>query len=169
MASGDMRAEPLTEAHRATLKAACAEDADIWQLYMADFGPEGFDASFDGLLARPTPVFALFQGDRLVGMSTYLNIDEEPGMLEIGTTYLRPDVRGTGLNRRIKDMMIRHALDCGYSTICFRVDARNQRSQAAVLKLGAAQVRIDAKDRTTWTGHVRDTIVFHLDARTWQG
>lgn len=159
---------PLIEAHGDALRAACAEDRDIWQLYFSDFGPGGFDASFDGLLARTTPTFALFDGDRLVGMSSYLNIDEEPQTLEIGTTYLRPDVRGTGLNRRIKDLMIRRALECGYPRILFRVDVRNQRSQAAVRKLGALPYRIDVRDRTTWTGHVRDTALFLLDARTWR-
>ena len=35
-------------------------------------------------------------------------------VLEIGGTYYRPHFRGTGFNRRVKDMMLRRAFDCGF-------------------------------------------------------
>ena len=53
MAEGDLRLELLTEAHRADLKAACAEDLEIWPIYAISYDPDHFDASFDALLARP--------------------------------------------------------------------------------------------------------------------
>ena len=48
MAAGDVRLEPLAEAHRAALKAACAEDPEIWPIYAISYDPDHFDASFDG-------------------------------------------------------------------------------------------------------------------------
>ena len=39
-------------------------------------------------------------------MSSYLGIDEGRQVLEIGGTYYRPKFRGTGFNRRVKDMML---------------------------------------------------------------
>lgn len=168
MAGDGVRAEPLSEEHREALKAACSEDPDIWSIYSLDFGPEGFDQNFDRMAALGWVGFALFEGDEFVGMSNYLNIDESRGVLEIGGTYYRPKFRGTGFNRRIKDMMLRRAFDCGYRRVEFRVDARNERSQAAMAKLGAVREGVMRADRITWTGHVRDTVLFSILKDEWR-
>jgi RimJ/RimL family protein N-acetyltransferase len=115
MTGQDCRAEPLTEAHRDLLREACAEDPDIWEIYYVSYAPEHFDASFDALLQRPWVPFALFDDERFVGMSCFLNIDDSRQTLEIGSTYYRPSRRGVGFNRRCKDMMLRHAFDRGVS------------------------------------------------------
>jgi RimJ/RimL family protein N-acetyltransferase len=168
MADGDIRLEPLAEAHRAALKAACAEDSEIWPIYSVSYDPDHFDESFDKLLARPNVSgFALFLADRLVGISCFLGIDAERQVVEIGNTYYVPDVRGTGFNRRVKDLMLRRAFGCGFRRVEFRVDARNARSQAAVTKLGATREGVLRADRITWTGHVRDTVLFSILAGEW--
>ena len=162
------RAEPFTEAHRQALKAACAEDGDIWQLYANNFGPDGFDASIDLYVQNPrNRTFVLFDGDELAGMSSLLGIDEGRQVLEIGGTYYRSKFRGTGFNRRIKDMMLARAFDCGIRRVEFRVDIRNIRSQAAMKKLGAVREGVLRADRITWTGHVRDTVLFAILKDEW--
>ena len=161
-------AEQFCEDHRSDLKAACAEDGEIWQLYATDFGPGGFDASLDALLARgDCRTFVLFDGAQLAGMSSFIGIDSERGVLEIGATYYRPHLRGTGLNRRVKAMMIARAFDEGFRRIEFRVDRRNRRSQAAMRKLGAVREGVLRADRITWTGHVRDTVLFAILKGGW--
>jgi RimJ/RimL family protein N-acetyltransferase len=167
--SGDgVRAELLSESHHAALKAACAEDSDIWQIYSLDFGPAGFDRNIARIAELGWKTFALFEADELVGMSSFLNIDPPRGVLEIGGTYYRPSFRGTGINRRIKDMMIGRAIDAGYRRIEFRVDARNQRSQAAMAKLDAVREGVMRADRLTWTGHLRDTVLFSILRDEWR-
>jgi len=163
-----VRGELFAERHRDALRAACAEDSGIWAIYSVDFGPEGFDRSIDffsGNLSNRT--FVLFEGDALVGMSSFLGIDESRQALEIGCTYYRPAWRGNGFNRRAKDMMLRRAFDCGARRVEFRVDARNARSQAAMAKLGAVREGVLRADRITWTGHVRDTVLFSILASEW--
>lgn len=168
MTGDGVLAEAWTEAHREPLKAACAEDLAIWELYATNYGPDGFDASFDKVMGLPWVRFAIYDdADELVGMSCFLNIEESRGVLEIGNTYYRPKYRGTGINRRIKDMMMRRAFDCGYRRIEYRVDARNQRSQAAMTKLGAVREGVMRADRITWTGHVRDTVLFSILKSEW--
>jgi RimJ/RimL family protein N-acetyltransferase len=170
MADGDTRLEPLAEAHRTALKAACAEDLDIWPIYALSYDPDHFDASFDRLLTRPDgQAFAIFSGDTLVGMSAYIGIDAPRGVLEIGNTYYVPRMRGTGFNRRVKDLMIGRAIGCGFRRIEFRVDRRNARSQAAMAKIGAVREGIIRAERITWTGHVRDTVLFSILAGEWGG
>ena len=163
-----VRGEPFGEAHRDALRAACAEDAEIWAIYSKDFGPEGFDESIDFFARHPNNrSFVLFEGDELVGMSSFLGIDEGRQVLEIGCTYYRPAWRGTGFNRRVKGMMLGRAFDCGVRRVEFRVDARNGRSQAAMAKLGAVREGVLRADRITWTGHVRDTVLFSILASEW--
>jgi RimJ/RimL family protein N-acetyltransferase len=168
MAADDLRLEPMAEAHRAALKAACAEDRDIWRIYATSYDPEHFDASFDLIRSRPSwRCFSIFLGDRLAGMSCYIGIDPERGALEIGNTYYVPELRGTGLNRRVKDLMLARAFGCGFRRVEFRVDARNARSQAAMAKIGGVREGVIRQDRITWTGHVRDTVLFSILADEW--
>ena len=169
MTGDGCRAELFTEEWHEPLKAACAEDSEIWQIYANDFGPDGFEGSI--ALYRSTDrnrTFVLFEGDELAGMSSFLGIDEGRGVLEIGGTYYRPKFRGTGINRRIKDMMMRRAFDCGFRRIEFRVDERNKRSQAAMTKLGAVREGVMRADRITWNGHVRDTVLFSILKDDWR-
>ena len=162
------RAELFSDRHREALKAACAEDFEIWAIYANNFGPEGFDRSIDFYTSSPrNRTFVLFEGDELAGMSSYLGIDGARQCLEIGGTYYRPHLRGTGFNRRVKDMMLRRAFDCGIRRVEFRVDNRNQRSQAAMKKLGAVREGLLRADRITWNGHVRDTVLFAILKDEW--
>jgi RimJ/RimL family protein N-acetyltransferase len=163
MIGKDCAAELFDQRHREPLKAACAEDADVWKIYANNFGPEGFDRSIETYTSNPRNcTFVLFDGDQLAGMSSFLGIDEGRQVLEIGGTYYRPHLRGIGFNRRVKDMMLRRAFDCGIRRVEFRVDIRNQRSQAAMKKLGAVREGVLRADRITWNGHVRDTVLFAI-------
>jgi RimJ/RimL family protein N-acetyltransferase len=162
------RGELFDGRHREALRDACAEDPDIWEIYANNFGPDGFDDSID--LYRSSKrnlTFVLFEGDELAGMSSYLGIDTHRQVLEIGGTYYRPKFRGTGFNRRVKDMMLAQAFDCGIRRVEFRVDMRNGRSQAAMKKLGAVREGVLRADRITWTGHVRDTALFAILNDEW--
>ena len=162
------RAELAREDHLEGLKAACAEDRDIWAIYANNFGPKGFDESI--ALYRSNPrnrTFVLYEGDELAGMSSFLGIDEARQVLEIGGTYYRPHLRGSGFNRRVKDMMLERAFDCGIRRVEFRVDVRNARSQAAMKKLGAVREGVLRADRITWNGHVRDTALFSILKDEW--
>ena len=163
------RAELFREEFREPLKAACAEDSNIWQIYANNFGPDGFDESIDFYTGSPrNRTFVLFDGDELAGMSSFLGIDEGRQCLEIGGTYYPPHLRGTGLNGRIKDMMLKRCFDCGIRRVEFRVDQRNARSQAAMKKLGAVREGVLRADRITWTGHVRDTVLFAILKDEWR-
>ena len=53
MHEGELSLEPMAEAHREALKAACAEDPDIWPIYATSYDPDHFDAEL-----RPDPVAA---------------------------------------------------------------------------------------------------------------
>jgi RimJ/RimL family protein N-acetyltransferase len=169
MADGRARIEPLREDHREALRAACAEDAEIWTIYPSRFFGTGFDAAFDQCFSVANSIaFALLDGDALVGMSAFLGIDTANKALEIGRTYLAPRVRGSGFNGRIKRLMLDRAFACAFTRVEFRIDTRNGRSMAAVEKLGARRDGVLRANRITWTGHVRDTAVYSILAEEWR-
>jgi RimJ/RimL family protein N-acetyltransferase len=168
MTDGELRLEPMAEAHREALKAACADDREVWQIYATSYDPEHFDAAFDLIRSRPSwRCFSIFLGPRLVGMSCYIGIEPERGVLEIGNTYYIPEMRGTGLNERVKKLMLERAFGLGFRRVEFRVDGRNARSQAAMAKIGAVREGVIRAERITWTGHVRDTVLFSILADEW--
>lgn len=166
-----VRLEPLEQHHLEPLRAACAEDQDIWQIYPVNMLGEDFDQAMARFHSLESWVkFAVIDAanDRMVGMTNFINPDQF-GVVEIGGTYIAPSVRGTGFNRRMKKLLIDHAFAKGFSRIEFRVDTRNARSMAAVTKLGATHEGTLRRNRITWTGYVRDTAVFGLLREEWAG
>ena len=169
MRDGDLALEPMEESHRGALKDACARDLEIWSIYSTSFDPDRFDSAFDLIRSRSNwRCFSIFGGGELVGMSCFLGIDPDRAVLEIGNTYYVPAMRGTGLNRRVKDLMLERAFGCGFRRVEFRVDSRNGRSQAAMAKIGGVLEGVLRQDRITWTGHVRDTVLFSILADEWK-
>lgn len=170
LADGDLKLVKLGETYREALRTACAADADIWPIYSSSFDPDHFDAAFDALIGHESRMpYAIIDGDALVGMTAYLRLDASAQTVEIGNSFLHPDARGTGFNGRLKRLMIDHAFAAGIRRIEFRIDERNQRSQAAVAKLGCMKEGTLRSERITWTGHVRDTALWSLLAGEWAG
>jgi len=64
-------------------------------------------------------------------------------------------------------LMLDHAFHCGAARVQFKVDTRNARSQAAVAKLGAVREGVLRRDRLTWTGYIRDIVVFSILDHEW--
>ncbi len=169
MEDGDIRLEPLGEAHREGLRTCCVADDPVWDIYPVDMAGTAFDKAFYAFLANPARhIFAVLQDGKVQGMTSYLNLALDRQVLEIGGTFMAPWTRGTGLNGRVKRLMINRAFGEGIRRIQFLIDERNQRSQAAVRKLGAQKEGVLRAERITWTGHVRDTGVFGLLREEWE-
>ena len=160
--NGDLRLEPLAEAHREALRSCAAADTDIWAMYPYSLLGAHFDPEFEIMLRGSRQVYAVFDGAALVGCTSWYGHVARDRTVAIGGTFLHPSVRGSGFNLKLKRLMITHARACGIVRIVFDIDVRNARSQAAVRKLGARLDGILRQNRVTWTGHVRDTAVFSL-------
>ena len=167
-----VRLEPMAEAHREGLRAACDADPDIWpRLYPFSWAGDQFAPTWDKLMADQasgtTLPFAVIADAEVRGISTFYGIDAANGVLEIGGTYYHPEHRGSAVNPSAKRLMLGEAFDSGARRVVFRVDALNARSRAAVGKLGAVQEGILRQDRVTWTGRIRDTVIFSILADEW--
>ena len=167
LSDGDLVLAVLDELHLAPLKAACAEDPAIWEIMPQSMLGDHFAPAIAARRAVPGVIFAVLLEGAVIGITAYLRPEPARGVVEIGGTYIVPRVRSTGVNRRMKRLMIEHAFSCGYRRIEFRVDERNVRSQAAVLKFGARREALIEAERVTWTGHVRNTCLFALTREDW--
>ncbi len=167
-----VRLEPMSEAHREGLRAAVNADRRIWaELYPYSWANEHFEPTWAKLCADQaagdTQAYAVLAGGEVVGLSSFYAIDRGHHVLEVGGTYFRPDVRGGPVNPSAKRLMMGEAFECGARRVVYRVDALNARSRAAVTKLGAVQEGILRQDRITWTGRIRDTVIFSVLADEW--
>ena len=166
------RLEPLAEAHREALRAACNADEVVWDIYPYSMRDPHFDEYWQGALAGQgsgaQQIYAALVGGITVGTTSYYTRPELPeNSVSIGGTYFAPDQRGTKLNPACKLLQMEHAFANGMAEVYYHVDTRNQRSQAAVLKLGAKRTRIIMQDRTTWTGYLRDSAEFVIAQADW--
>ena len=161
--------EPLIEAHREGLRAACAQDLTVWDIYPFSYLGDHFDPQFNRMLGGGAArrCYAVLSDGEVIGMTAWIENGMSGWSTEIGNSFIVPSLRGSGINRRLKQLMLDHAFACGLARVGFKVDAINMRSRAAVLKLGAREEGTLRHERLTWTGRVRDTVCFSILRDEW--
>ena len=166
--------EPHAEAQREGLRAAAADDAALFSFMPADISGRGFDRWFDWTSGVSDGKHELAftvrrKGDgRIVGSTRYLNIELAHRRVEIGHTWYARDVWGGAVNPSCKYLLFSYAFDTlNFNRVELKCDARNTRSRAAILKLGAQEEGTLRRHMVTYDGFVRDTVYFSLVADEW--
>lgn len=167
-----VRLEPFSPAMRDELGAALNVDPEAWALQYVNGRGEAFGPWWAGLtreIEAGTRIgFGVRAADgRLVGTSSYIFISGPNGTVEVGSTFYRPEARGTAVNPETKLLMLGHAFEHGALRVQLTVDSRNARSQAAVTKLGAVREGVLRRHLVTWTGWKRDSVVFSVIDTEW--
>ena len=103
----------------------------------------------------------------LVGTSTLGDFDEANEHAHIGWTAYAPGVWGTAVNPEAKLLMLGEAFDHGFGRVKLQADALNDRSRAAILKLGATFEGLVRRDRRRSDGTWRDTAVYSILIDEW--
>jgi N-acetyltransferase len=166
--------EPLSAEHHDGLVAA-VQDGELWKLWYTSVpGPEGVAAEIERRLQLqeqgsmlPFTARDAVSG-RIIGMTTYMNIDAVNKRLEIGSTWNAAGAQRTGTNTESKLLLLTHAfenLDC--IAVEFRTHWMNQQSRAAIARLGAKQDGILRNHQRLADGSLRDTVVFSIVASEW--
>jgi RimJ/RimL family protein N-acetyltransferase len=147
-----VRLEPLTMAHADGLLAAASEDQStyVWTRAPAP-DPAGVVAFIDEALAWPGRIgFATvwLDEDRVVGSTSYFTECWEwdghagppgaPDAVEIGGTWLAASAQRTVVNTEAKLLMLVQAFEVWrVQRVALKTDARNERSRAAIERMGA--------------------------------
>ena len=134
---------PLEMAHYDALCDA-VRDGELWKLWYTSIpSPENMAKEIErrlGLqkMGSMNPFCVLNSQSRPVGMTTYMNIDQDNRRLEIGSTWYCKSVQRTAINTECKLMLLKHAfetLDC--IAVEFRTHWFNHQSRTGIERLGA--------------------------------
>jgi len=169
--SGDVvQLVPLDLEHVPDLFTAGAYDEVwTWLPWPRPRTEEDMAAQVSAALDDPDRIaFAVVHEGRAIGTSSYLDIDEAVGGLEIGGTWYTPPVWSTAVNAECKLLMLGHAFDdLGAQRVLFKTDALNARSRAAISRLGAAYDGTLRHHRLRADGSVRDSAYFSVLVAEW--
>jgi RimJ/RimL family protein N-acetyltransferase len=169
-----VRLEPLSYAHEAELLAA-AQSEEIWRVTLDDpRTPELMHAYVtrairdrEAGLALPFAVRhrAL---DRIIGSTRYHNVAHSDRGVEVGFTWYSPEYWRTAVNTECKYLLLTHAFErLGCIRVELKTDARNARSRAAILRLGAKEEGTLRSKVIMRDGHRRDSVHFSILDHEW--
>ena len=169
-----VRLEPLGHEHEAALRMA-AQDENIWRVTIDD--PRTPEAMHDyvarALEARDAGVafpFAVYHKgeERFIGSTRFHSVSFPHRGVSIGLTWYAPEFWGTGVNTESKYLLLAHAFDrLGCIRVEFNADARNARSRAAILRLGAVEEGTLRSKVLLRDGHRRDAVYFSILDHEW--
>lgn len=167
------RLAPLDPGHAQAL-AEAVRDGELWQLwYTAIPPPERMAAEIERRLslqrAGSMLPFTVFDASgRVVGMTTFMNIDATHRRVEIGSTWYARSVQRSALNTQCKRLLLGHAfdtLDC--IAVEFRTHRLNVQSRRAIERLGAQLDGMLRAHQRMPNGTLRDTAVYSITAAEW--
>ena len=167
--------EPLAIDHQMQLQEA-ASDGRLWELWYTSI------PTVDGMAVEVARRLALQEKEsmlpfavrdldsgRLVGMTTYMNIDATHRRLEIGSTWYARSVQRTAVNTECKRLMLGHAFETlDAVAVEFRTSYFNHASRRAIERLGAKQDGILRNHVRHADGSLRDTVVFSILSQEWR-
>ncbi|MBQ0900833.1 bifunctional pyridoxamine 5'-phosphate oxidase family protein/GNAT family N-acetyltransferase [Micromonospora sp. U21] len=175
MAGEHVRLEPLDMAHADELHTATA-DAEVWRHLSVTLPttPAGTAEVIAAALA------AQHRGERVawvqrcaatgavVGTTSYYDIDPERRSVAIGHTFLGRPWWRTGINTEAKLLLLSRAFDeLGAVRVAWHTDIRNERSQAAIERLGATREGVLRMHRQRPDGSWRDTVQYAMTVDEW--
>jgi len=106
----------------------------------------------------------------VVGTTRFLGIDAANRRMEIGATWIGSKWQRTRVNTEAKYLMLRHAfetLQC--IRIEFKTDSLNERSRAALTRIGAVQEGVFRNHLITADGRIRHSVFFSITDVDWPG
>ena len=169
-----VRLEPLAEAHLPDLTEQAA-DPEIWRWITGlPMDPTSLRRWLDAALASaangtevPLATIDAVTG-RAIGSTRFMSIAPEHRRLEIGGTWLGIDHQRSGANRAVKLLQLKHAFDVlGAIRVEFKTHARNERSRAALLGIGATFEGVHRHHMILADGSLRDSAYYGVLADDW--
>jgi N-acetyltransferase len=158
-----------------SLREYCSNDADglfealrderAWE-HIAQRIPRNadeLDSEMQATFGLARLAFTVRQGETIVGTAGVLYDTSAPAGVEIGPTQLNPLVWGTGVHMRVKRVLVRELFAHGAEWIQLRADERNDRSAAAIRKLGALDLGVRQDIIVRRDGSTRRSRFFRLD------
>ena len=187
LAGRHVRLEPLAHTHIPGLVAAAREDS---ALYRWSTVPQGVmemaqyvDTALGGREAGSALPFATVRAedDTVIGSTRFFELERwawpagHPhsrrngfDSCEIGYTWLAASTSRTAANTEAKLLMLSHAFEAwGVHRVCFHTDVRNERSRAALERIGAQFEGVLRAHRLAADLVPRDSARYSIVAAEW--
>ena len=103
----------------------------------------------------------------IVGASSLADLDLENEHAHIGWTAWDPRVWAGPVNPEAKLLMLGTAFDHGFGRVKLQADDRNERSRAAIERLGATFEGVTRRDRRRADGSWRGSAVYSILIEEW--
>lgn len=170
-----VRLEPIEPRHEEALWEASRDERTWrWLSMVQPAERTDFRGYFDEALAHADagvefPFATVLQASgRVVGSTRFLALRPEHRSLEIGWTWLAPDVWGTGANVEAKLLMLDDAFErLGCRRVELKTDASNERSRRAMEALPARFEGIHRKHMLVRGGENRDSAWYSIVDDEW--
>jgi len=183
-----IRLEPLGHHHVDGLVAAAAADPSLYQWTPVPQSKAEAAKYIDTALAWQDEGTALpfvtvrITDGQVIGSTRFWNVERwswpdrhprkndrgTPDVCEIGYTWLTPSAIRTAANTEAKLLMLSHAFETWkVLRVCFHTDARNQRSRAALERIGGQFEGILRAHKIAVDHTARDSARYSIVAEEW--
>ena len=171
-----VRLEPLATHHIPELFSALGNDEEAWRWMLAKTPANMAEmGNFVGNLLsnyadgsrEPYAVIHL-QSGKAIGTTSYMDIARSDRAVEIGSTIYARQFWRTGVNTETKLLLLTEAFEVqDYRRVALKTDSENQRSRAAILRLGARYEGTLRAHKIRTAGSSRDTVYFSILKNEW--
>jgi RimJ/RimL family protein N-acetyltransferase len=166
--------EPLAKTHLAGL-AQVGLDEELWRWIptpvrttedMAAYIETALQEEERGV-SLPFAILEKATG-RPIGSTRYGSIDRAHHRVEIGWTWVARDWQRTAMNTEAKYLLLRHAFEkLGCLRVELKTDSLNEKSRAAILRIGAKEEGIFRNHMITASGRIRHSVYFSIIESEW--
>jgi RimJ/RimL family protein N-acetyltransferase len=171
-----VRLEPLAKTHLPGL-AAVGLDEELWRWIPTPVRTQAELAAYIDIALQEQErgvslPFALIEksGGRAIGSTRYGNIDRVHHRVEIGWTWVARDWQRTAVNTEAKYLLMKHAFESlGCIRVELKTDSLNERSRAAILRIGAKEEGIFRNHMITASGRIRHSAFYSIVDSEWPG
>lgn len=169
-----VRIEPLSLSHHEALSHV-GLDEDLWrwiptQVRTPEEMKTYIQLALDEQARGVSLPFAIIDktSGRAIGSTRYGNIDRAHRRVEIGWTWIARQWQRTAVNTECKYLLFRHAFETlGCIRVELKTDSLNERSRAAILRIGAKQEGIFRNHMITSSGRLRHSVYFSVIDAEW--
>ena len=169
-----VRLEPLAKAHLAGLAQFGLEE-ELWRWIPVPVRTvEEMAAYIETALQEQergvSLPFALIEKatGRAIGSTRYGNIDPTHRRVEIGWTWVAREWQRSAVNTEAKYLLLKHAFETlGCIRVELKTDSLNEKSRAAILRIGAREEGIFRNHMIAANGRIRHTVYFSIVDSEW--
>lgn len=182
-----VRLEPLSLAHIPALVEAANMDRSTYQWTTVPQDESAMRGYVEAALAlaereEAVPFATIRRGDgRVMGSTRFANFEwhawpagspnhrlGHPDGVEIGWTWLSSEAQRTAINTEAKYLMLRHAFEAWRTRVVrLKTDARNERSRAAIQRIGCEFDGVIRAHSPGADGTLRDSAYYSMLDTRW--